>query len=320
MTGGVEATASAGPARTGRVARAIADANQAGRAALVIYLPAGYPDMEASQRCLEAAAQAGADVLEVGFPYSDPLMDGPVIQAACQTALEHGYTPADDFAMCRELTTSLATPALVMTYYNLVWHYPGSHHGAAPAVTAPPERGEGAAAPDAASDPDGGADPAGGLDAGLARFARDAADAGLAGAILPDLPPAEAGPWRRAAAAHDLATVFLAAPSSSEASLAAVAAASTGFVYATSVMGVTGTRATLGEAAAPLVQRLRPHSGDVPVCVGLGVSTRRQAADVAGFADGVIVGSAAVRAAADGPAAVAELVTDLAAGCEEGYR
>lgn len=295
--GGADVTASADPARTDRVARAIADANRAGRAALVIYLPAGYPDMEASQRCLDAAAQAGADVLEVGFPYSDPLMDGPVIQAACQTALEHGYTPADDFTMCRELTASVSTPALVMTYYNLVWHYPGAHG-------------------DAGGESDGDSGGHGGLD----RFARDADDAGLAGAILPDLPAAEAGPWRRAAAARDLATVFLAAPSSSEASLAAVAAASTGFVYATSVMGVTGSRTTLGEAAAPLVQRLRPHSGDLPVCVGLGVSTRQQAADLAGFADGVIVGSAAVRAAADGPEAVAELVTGLAAGCEEGRR
>lgn len=295
--GGADVTASADPARTDRVARAIADANRAGRAALVIYLPAGYPDMEASQRCLEAAAQAGADVLEVGFPYSDPLMDGPVIQAACQTALERGYTPADDFAMCRELTASVSTPAVVMTYYNLVWHYPG-------------------AGGDAGGDGDGDRDGHG----GLARFARDAEDAGLAGAVLPDLPAAEAGPWCRAAAARGLATVFLAAPSSSEASLAAVAAASTGFVYATSVMGVTGSRTTLGEAAAPLVQRVRPHSGDLPVCVGLGVSTRQQAADVAGFADGVIVGSAAVRAAADGPEAVTALVADLAAGCAEGRR
>lgn len=295
MTAGrADVTASPDPARADRVARAVADANRAGRAALVIYLPAGYPDMEASRRCLEAAAHAGADVLEVGFPYSDPLMDGPVIQAACQTALEHGYTPADDFAMCRELTASVSTPALVMTYYNLVWHYPGARD-------------------DAGGDGDGGH---GGLD----RFAGDADDAGLAGAVLPDLPAAEAGPWRRAAAARDLATVFLAAPSSSEASLAAVAAASTGFVYATSVMGVTGSRTTLGEAAAPLVQRVRPHTGDLPVCVGLGVSTRQQAADVAGFADGVIVGSAAVRAAADGPEAVTALVADLAAGCAEGRR
>lgn len=289
--GGTGAPAPAGAQRDARVAAAIRGANTEGRAALVVYLPAGYPDMASSQRCLAAAAEAGADVLEVGFPYSDPLMDGPVIQAACQTALEAGYTPADDFAMCGELTGSLAVPAVVMTYYNLVWHYPGSEgrHGEANAESA-----------------------------GLAAFAADAADAGLAGAIVPDLPAAESGPWRRAAAAHGLATVFLAAPSSTEATLAAVAAASTGFVYATSVMGVTGARASLGAAAAPLVERVRAHAGDTPVCVGIGVSTAQQAAEVAGFADGVIVGSAAVRAAADGPEAVGALVAELAEGCRRG--
>lgn len=288
--GGTGATAPAGTQRDARVAAAIRQANAEGRAALVVYLPAGYPDMAASRRCLAAAAEAGADVLEVGFPYSDPLMDGPVIQAACQTALEAGSTPADDFAMCRELTASLAVPAVVMTYYNLVWHYPGAGGQGSP--------GEG--------------------DAGLAAFAADAADAGLAGAIVPDLPAAESGPWRQAAAGHGLATVFLAAPSSTDATLAAVAEASTGFVYATSVMGVTGARASLGEAAAPLVERVRAHAGDTPVCVGLGVSTPAQAAEVAGFADGVIVGSAAVRAAADGQEALAALVADLADGCRWG--
>jgi tryptophan synthase alpha chain len=282
---GAAPLAGAGPGA--RVAEAIRAANAAGRAALVVYLPAGYPDMGASQRCLTAAAEAGADVLEVGFPYSDPLMDGPVIQAACQTALQAGYTPADDLAMCRELTAALAVPALVMTYYNLVWHYPGSSA--------------------AATSPDG-----------LTAFARDAAEAGLAGAIVADLPAAESGPWRDAAAAHGLATVFLAAPSSRDATLAAVAANSTGFVYATSVMGVTGTRASLGGQAAPLVARLRANAGDTPVCVGIGVSTREQAAEVAAFADGVIVGSAAVRAAGEGPEAVGRLVADLAAGCREG--
>lgn len=267
-----------GVAVPGRVAGAIRAANEAGRAALVIYLPAGYPDMATSQACLAAAARAGADVLEVGLPYSDPLMDGPVIQAACQVALEAGYTPPDHLAMCGELTASVSTPAVAMTYYNLVWHY-------------------------------------GGVDRADA-FARDAAEAGLAGVILPDLPTGEAGPWRAAAATHGLETVFLAAPSSEESTLAAVAEASTGFVYASSVMGVTGARTSLGEAAAPLVARLRPHAGTTPICVGIGVSTRSQAAEVASFADGVIVGSAVVRAAgAGGPDAVAELVGELAAGC-----
>lgn len=260
-----------------RVARTVRAANAQGRAALVIYLPAGYPDMASSLACLRAAADAGADVLEVGFPYSDPIMDGRTIQAAAQTALERGYTPADDLAMCAELTAAVATPALVMTYYNLAWHYQGTDR--------------------------------------LDDFAADAAEAGLAGAILPDLPVDESGPWVSAADAHGLATVFLAAPTSTDERLAAVAGASTGFVYATSTLGVTGERAALSEAAAPLVDRLRGHT-DRPVAVGLGVSTPDQAREVAGFADGVIVGSAVVRAAGEGGAdAVGDLVASLADGC-----
>lgn len=263
-----------------RVAQAIRGANADDRAALVIYLPAGYPDMATSQSCLQAAAEAGADVLEVGFPYSDPIMDGPVIQAAAHAALERGYTPADDLAMCRELTAAVATPALVMTYYNLVWHYGGTNR--------------------------------------LDDFAADAAGAGLAGAILPDLPVDEAGPWVSAADAHGLATVFLAAPTSTDERLGAVGEASTGFVYATSTLGVTGERAALSEAAAPLVNRLRTRT-DRPIAVGLGVSTPEQAQELAGFADGVIVGSAVVRAAGEGGAsAVGELVASLAAGCRRG--
>jgi len=259
------------------VEKTVRAANDEGRAALVIYLPAGYPDLDTSRACLAAAAGAGADLLEVGFPYSDPLMDGPVIQAACQAALEQGYTPADDLAMCAGLTANTDVPALVMTYYNLVWHYGGTER----------------------------------LDA----FAADAAAAGLVGAILPDLPADEGAPWAAAAAAHGLATVFLAAPTSSEQRLQAVADASSGFVYAISTLGVTGERASLSAKAAPLVQRVRACT-DRPVCVGIGVSTRAHAAEVADFADGVIVGSAAVRAAGEGgPDAVAALVTDLAEGC-----
>lgn len=271
----------AAPTVPGRVGRAVREAGAQGRAALIVYLPAGYPDLDTSQACLEAAAEAGADLLEVGFPYSDPLMDGPTIQAACQVALDHGYTPHDDLAMCARLTPRIAVPALVMTYYNLVWHY-------------------------------------GGVDR-LDHFAADAAQAGLAGAILPDLPAAEGEPWARAAAAHGLDTVFLAAPASRDATLDAVAQRTTGFVYASSTMGVTGARTALGSEAAPLVERLRARTSD-PICVGLGVSNRAQAAEVASFADGVIVGSAVVRAAGEGgPEAVAELVADLAAGCREGH-
>lgn len=259
------------------VEKAVRSANDDGRAALVVYLPAGYPDLDTSLACLVAAAEAGADLLEVGFPYSDPLMDGPVIEAACQAALERGYTTADNLALCAKLTAATGVPALVMTYYNLVWRYGGTER----------------------------------LDA----FAADAAAAGLAGAILPDLPADEGAPWAAAAAANGLATVFLAAPTSTAERLRAVAQRSTGFVYATSTLGVTGERAALSATAAPLVERVRACT-QRPVCVGIGVSTAEQAAEVASFADGVIVGSAVVRAAGQGgPDAVRELVGRLAAGC-----
>lgn len=259
-----------------RVEEAIRAANDEGRAALIAYLPAGYPGMADSRRCLEAAVEAGADLLEVGFPYSDPLMDGPTIQAAAQVALDQGYTPADDFAMSRELIASVDVPCLVMTYYNLAWHYRGVQK--------------------------------------LEDFAAEARDSGLAGAILPDLPAEEGAPWAAVAAAHDLATVFLAAPTSPDERLAPVADVTTGFVYATSTLGVTGERQTLSGMAAPLVARLRAVT-DKPVCVGIGVTTGAHAAEVAGFADGVIVGSAIVRAAGEGgPNAVRDLVKELAAG------
>ena len=263
------------------VGDALRKANADGRAALIVYLPAGFPDMDTSQACLEAAAAAGADLLEVGFPYSDPLMDGPTIQQANQVAMEAGYTPVDDFAMCGRLTAAIDVPALVMTYYNICWHH---------------------RAPD-----------------GLAGFAAAAAEARLTGAIIPDLPVAESAPWLRVAADADLASVFLVASTSDDAHLAAAARASTGFVYATSTLGVTGTRESLSRRARPLVERLRAVT-DRPVCVGIGVSTADHAETVAGFADGVIVGSAAVRAAGEGgPAAVGRLVGELAGGCRRGY-
>ena len=259
------------------VEQAIRRANDDGRAALVIYLPAGFPDMDGSRECLEAAAEAGADLLEVGFPYSDPLMDGPTIQAAAQVALDRGYTPADDFAMCSQLTRNVDVPVLLMTYFNLAWHYRGTDQ--------------------------------------LGAFADAAIAAGITGTILPDLPAEEGGPWAAVSAARDLATVFLAAPTSADDRLAAVAERSTGWVYATSTLGVTGERQSLSALAEPLVARLRAVT-DKPVAVGIGVTTGEHAREVSRFADGVIVGSAAVRAAeTGGPAAVKELVGELAEGC-----
>lgn len=263
----------------GAVRSAISGVNEDGRAALIIYFPAGFPDMDTSQECLEAAVEGGADLLEVGVPYSDPLMDGPAIQAANQVALDAGYTPADDLAMCGRLMRLVDVPAVVMTYFNIAWHFGGIER--------------------------------------LGPFADACVEAGLSGAILPDLPAAEGAEWCGIAHDRGLDTIFLASPTSTDARLADVAAATTGFVYATSTLGVTGVRQSLSDRAAPLVQRIRSVT-DAPVCVGIGVSNRDHAREVASFADGVIVGSAAVRAAAkDGPSAVRSLVEELRGGVLE---
>ncbi|KLL12568.1 tryptophan synthase subunit alpha [Protofrankia sp. BMG5.30] len=229
-------------------ARARAD----GRAVLVGYLPAGFPSVAGGIAAVRALAEAGADVVEVGLPYSDPTMDGPVIQAASDAALRRGVTTADVLRTVEAVAVT-GVPALVMTYWNPIERY--------------------------------------GVDA----FARDLAAAGGAGAITPDLPPEEAGPWLAATADAGLDSVFLVAPSSTDARLARVAAVSKGFIYAASLMGVTGTRERVGAQAADLTRRVRAVT-DTPVAVGLGVSTPEQAAEVAGFADGVIVGSALVKA------------------------
>jgi tryptophan synthase alpha chain len=262
-------------------AHAFAKARGEGRAALVGYLPAGFPDVEGAVEALRTLVDSGCDVIEVGFPYSDPVMDGPTIQAAAQKALDAGTRTADVIRTV-EAVAGTGVPTVVMTYWNPVQRY--------------------------------GAD----------RFARDLANAGGAGLITPDLVPDEAHAWVAAADEHGLDKVFLVAPSSTDARLAATTAACRGFVYATAVMGVTGARASSSELAGPLVARVRGVS-DLPVGVGLGVSNGEQAAEVAAFADGVIVGSALVRCLLDagtdraaGLASLAELTRDLADGVRRG--
>ncbi len=245
------------------------------RAALVGYLPAGYPSVNGAIEAATAMASAGADVVEIGLPYSDPLMDGPVIQEAVHRALEGGVHVTDVLRTV-EAVASSGVPVLVMTYWNPVDRY------------------------------------------GVAAFARDLASAGGSGLITPDLPPEEAGAWRDAAAEHELDPVFLVAPSSSEERIKLITSACGGFVYAASVMGITGARSAVGDAAATLVGRVRKHT-TLPVAVGLGVSTGAQAAEVAQYADGVIVGSAFVQRllgatdARSGSEAVAGLAAELAA-------
>ena len=257
------------------VAVAFDKAAAEGRAAVVGYLPAGFPTVDAGIEAALAIARSGADIVEIGLPYSDPLMDGPVIQEAVHRALTGGVRVADVLRTV-EAVASAGVPALVMTYWNPVDRY------------------------------------------GVQRFAADLAAAGGAGLITPDLTPEEAGPWLEAAGRRDLDAVFLVALSSTEERVARVAAACRGFVYAASLMGVTGARNAVSGGAEELVGRIRRHSS-LPVAVGLGVRDGAQAAQVARFADGVIVGSAFVSRLLeagqprDGIAAVTDLAAELAA-------
>ena len=252
------------------LAETFAAARSEGRGVLVGYLPAGAAAVET----FTAMVQAGVDVVEVGWPYSDPVLDGPVIQEAVERALAAGTTPADVLRTVEGVART-GVPAVVMTYWNPVEQY------------------------------------------GVDRLAADLAAAGGVGMITPDLTPEEAGPWLAAAAAHRLDPVFLVAPSSTDERVTRIAGLCRGFVYATSVMGVTGARQRTSTAAPVLVRRVRAVT-DLPVGVGLGVSSADQAAEVAGYADGVIVGSAFVRAVLEAPdaapAAAAKLAAELAAG------
>ncbi|MCQ6556104.1 tryptophan synthase subunit alpha [Streptomyces sp. C10-9-1] len=259
--------------------RTLAAARAEGRAALIAYLPAGFPTVEVGIEAVKAAFDGGADIVEVGLPHSDPVLDGPVIQTADDIALRGGVRIADVLRTVREAHAATGKPVLVMTYWNPVDRY------------------------------------------GAERFAAELAEAGGAGCILPDLPVQESALWREHAEKHGLATVFVVAPSSKDERLAKITAAGSGFVYAASLMGVTGTRASVGEQAADLVRRTRATC-ELPVCVGLGVSNPEQAAEVASFADGVIVGSAFVKRMldADGDAAAVAAVRELAGDLARGVR
>jgi tryptophan synthase alpha chain len=259
--------------RGSQLAGCIAAAKGHDRSALIAYLPVGYPDVDASVAAMTAAVEGGADVVEVGVPYSDPGMDGPVIQQAVDAAVRAGVGMGDVLRAV-EAVADAGAVAVVMSYWNPIERY------------------------------------------GVERFARDLAAAGGAGAITPDLIPDEAGEWLAASDRTGLDRVFLVAPSSTDARLLSTTAACRGFVYAASTMGVTGTRATVGEAAEQLVARTRRAAPELAVCVGLGVSSGAQAAEVASFADGVIVGSAYVREMLEGRGAdgVRALSEDLAQG------
>jgi tryptophan synthase alpha chain len=217
---------------------------------------------------LAAVVAAGADAVEVGIPFSDPMMDGPVIQEAAVRALARGTVPGEVLDGIAQ--AQVGTPVAVMTYYNLIFR------------------------------------------AGHKRMAHSLAGAGVAGAILPDLPVEEIGPWAAEADMAGVDTVLLVAPSSPPARVARICERARGFVYAVARMGVTGERSDVGNDVARVVGLIRQHT-DLPVCVGVGVSTPAQAAEVCEVADGVVVGSALVRRLLEGagPEGASEFVTEL---------
>ncbi|MPZ96891.1 MAG: tryptophan synthase subunit alpha [Propionibacteriales bacterium] len=266
-----------------RVDEAFAAARSERRGLLIGYLPAGFPSYDGCVEALRAMVDGGVDLVEVGFPYSDPVIDGPTIQRAAERSLAGGTRTRDVLRTVEAVATLV--PTVVMTYWNPIERY------------------------------------------GVEAFARDLAAAGGSGLITPDLIPDEAEEWTAASDAHGLDRIFLVSPSSTDERIAMTAQACSGFIYATSVMGVTGSRDRTSARAPELVTRVRAAS-EIPVGVGLGVSNGEQAAEVASYADGVIVGSAFVRrlldadagmgAGGSGTAAVAELSRDLAAGVRRG--
>ncbi len=253
------------------IAQAFARARQAGRAAFIPFLSGGLPDMLTSAQLLLELDRAGADIIEVGIPFSDPMADGPVIQEASKRALDAGATPAGVLEMIAGLKGRMQAPVVVMTYYNPM------------------------------------------LNLGLEGFARQAVACGVAGVIVPDLPPEEAGVWLAAARTAGLDTIFMAAPTTPDERLPRLLQCCSGFLYYVSMTGVTGAGLNLDPEVLAGIARVRSASG-LPVAVGFGVAQASQAAALGRVADGVIVGSALVKLVlrAATPAAALRAVGGLA--------
>jgi tryptophan synthase alpha chain len=264
----------AGPSATAvtSVAATISGDRAARTGSLIGYLPVGFPDLATSIDAAVALIENGVDVLELGLPYSDPVMDGLAIQKATQAALAGGFRVRDVFTAVEAIRARVDVPALVMTYWNPVLQF------------------------------------------GTDRFADALVDAGGCGLITPDITPDSAAEWIDTSDRTGLDRVFLAAPSSTDDRLVDTVAASRGFVYAVSTMGVTGARSNVDAAARRLVTRLRAAHAE-NVCVGVGISTGDQVAEVLEYADGAIVGAALVTALAErGVAGVARQAAALAQG------
>jgi tryptophan synthase alpha chain len=280
-TGTQHTTAAGAAATTARELRGSAAigaafdrARGAGRCALITYLTLGYPSPEDTLRLVPALQAGGADLIELGVPFSDPVADGPAIQRASLMALQQGVTPQG----CLELTARLresgvSVPLLLMGYYNPIHHY------------------------------------------GVERYAQACVAAGADGLIVPDLPPEEAQPLREACLSRGLALVFLVAPTTGEARIARIAQASTGFLYVISRLGTTGAGQGPGPELADRLALVRRHAR-TPVAVGFGISRPEDARTLAAHTDGIIVGSAIVERATQGPDALQAYVGALRAALE----
>ena len=250
------------------------------RAALIAYIPAGFPSKSGCEKAIRALAEAGVDAIEIGYPYSDPIMDGPTIQEAAEISIKGGTNAADVFSALK-VASDTGVASVVMTYWNPIEKY------------------------------------------GVNEFAQSIADNGGSGVITPDLTIEESGRWLEAVSKSEINPIYVVAPSTSDARLVKVTSKTGGFVYAASVMGVTGARTNVSVDASALVARVKKTTS-LPVSVGLGVSTREQAKQVAAYADGVIVGSAFIKlllnakSEQEGLDAISALAKELALGVREG--
>jgi len=267
-----------------RIAKRIAECRAQGRGAFAAFVTAGDPDLDTTERLILALDQAGVDIVELGVPFSDPMADGPSIQASSQRALQHNVTIGQVLELVGRVRRQTAMPIVLMTYYNPM------------------------------------------LQAGLSAFANGCAWVGVDGVIATDLTPEEAGPWKEAADAALVDTIFLVAPTSTDERMALVGRIAGGFVYCVSRTGVTGASDRLAEGeVGALVSRVRRYT-ELPVLVGFGISKPEQVKAVCRVADGAVVGSALVNVVAanlGSPSlvdAVAAAARELAAACRTALR
>lgn len=235
-----------------RIERRFRDLSKRGTSAFIPFITAGDPTIAVTEQIVLELERAGADIVELGVPFSDPLADGVVNQEAAQRALTHHVTLSDIVGLVKRVREKSEVPMMLFTYYNPVLAY------------------------------------------GVERLAADAQEAGVDGILCVDLPPEEASEYRKAFDSRGLSTVFLIAPTSTDARVELIAQASSGFVYYVSRTGVTGEQQSIEASVKDMVRKIKSHS-DKPVAVGFGISNPAQAREIAGYADGVVVGSAIVR-------------------------